>query len=259
MTDSPLDDADDGVTLLPSGGAPVRAARRLRFAFLAVAGLAALVLWWSGIAADVAHPDRVREIVRSAGPWAPLAFVVLLIPLNLLFLAGAPVWISASLWPLPLAIAYSVAGTVIASTSTYLLARRFGHHWGGAGVPRRLRRIERRIDGKPVRTVATLRLLLWINPGVDLLMAAARVPLRHYVAGTFVGMLVPTALRVCIGDMGIEALSEIASGDDPAAWPWLLAATVAVGAIALARRRRKRLAGEVAALGEDADLALKAE
>lgn len=226
----------DGAPLLP----PTRAVRRLRLAVLVLGATALAGLWWTGILAELADPEKIRAVVQQAGPAAPLAFVALQIPLNLVFLAGVPVWIAATLWPLPLAIAYSIAGTVVASTSTYLLARRLGGRWAGARTSRRLRRFERHIDRKPLRTVATLRLLLWINPGVDLLMATARVAPRDYLLGTAAGLAVPTAARVAVGDVGIEALRKVISGEEPPAWGWLFTALAAVAVAVVLRRRRAR-------------------
>jgi uncharacterized membrane protein YdjX (TVP38/TMEM64 family) len=257
MSISPLEPASDEEPLLP----PAPAVRRLRVALLLAGTVALVVLWWAGVLSELARPDHVRQLVARAGPAAPLAFIAIQIPLNLVFLAGVPVWIAATLWPLPLAIAYSIAGTVIASTSTYLLARRFGHRWAGARVSRRLHRFEKHIERKPLRTVATLRLLLWINPGVDLLMATARVPLRDYAAGTLIGLALPTALRVAIGDVGIDALSEVVSGGGSTAWPWLGAALATLGLVAFLRYRRgNRIAArEIAALAAEEELGLTAD
>ena len=257
MSISPLEPASYEEPLLP----PTRAVRRLRVLVLLTGVVGLVVLWWTGLLRELARPDHIRQLVQQAGPAAPLAFIAIQIPLNLVFLAGVPVWIAATLWPLPMAIAYSIAGTVIASTATYLLARQFGHRWAGARISRRLHRFEKHIDRTPLRTVATLRLLLWINPGVDLLMATARVPLRDYAAGTLIGLALPTALRVAIGDVGIDALSEVVSGGGSTAWPWLGAALAALGLVAFLRYRRgNRIAArEIGALAGEEEIGLPAK
>lgn len=226
---------------------PPRGVRRVRVAVVIALAVALGVLWWTGALAELADPDYIRGIVRDAGPVAPLVFVLLQIPLNLLFLGGVPAWLSATLWPLPWAILYSWVGTVAASTGTYVLGRYAGTRWLGMRIPRRLQRLERRFDRAPVRTVATWRMLLWINPGVDLLMAAARVPMRSYLVGTALGLALPTGLRVAVGDVGIDALTDVLSGKEEPAWSWLIGIAAALGVLALLRLRRGNRPGVASA------------
>lgn len=213
-----------------------RLGRRLRLIALAVLGLAAVGLWWTGALAELAHPERVRRLVDAAGPAAPLAFIALLVPLNPVFLAGAPIWISSTLFPLPLAIVYSIVGATVASAATHAFASYFGTEWATERIPNRLHKFRDRLEDNPVRSVATLRLLLWINPGVDLLMAVSSVPLRAYVFGTVIGIALPTALRVYVGHIGAEAMA----GSN--AWVWgllVLAVLVLLGLRHLRNDRRR--------------------
>lgn len=82
-----------------------------------------------------------------------------------------------------------------------------------------------RLEKNPLRAVAAMRMLLWINPGVDLLTAVAQVRLRDYLLGTLIGIVLPTALRVYIGQRGIEA-----AADSPV-WFWTILAVAVLAAI----------------------------
>jgi len=196
-----------------------------------IVAAAAYGLWSSGAVAELTDPQRMRSLVGAAGSAAPLAFVFLLVSLNPFFLAGAPIWISSSLFPTPLAILYSIVGAVAASTATHLAARYAGADWARSRIPRGLHRFTERLEQRPLRSVGTLRMLLWLNPGVDFLMAVSQVRLRDYLLGTLIGISLPTALRVYVGQKGLEA----AQGPNA----WVLAGLLTmVLAVALVRRYR---------------------
>jgi uncharacterized membrane protein YdjX (TVP38/TMEM64 family) len=234
MSDPPSDSPDLALSLRLAA----RIGGRLRLVALALLGIVAVGLWWTGTLAELTHPERVRSLVDAAGPAAPLAFIALLIPLNPVFLAGAPIWISSTLFPLPLAIVYSIVGATLASAGTHALAAYFGTEWARERIPHRLHGFRDRIEDNPVRSVATLRLLLWINPGVDLLTAVSSVPPRAYVFGTVVGIALPTALRVYVGHLGAEAMA----GSNAWLWGLLVVAVLALLGLRHFRNSRRRSA-----------------
>jgi len=202
----------------------VSLARRL---LLAAVILAAGIAAWNADLFEYASPDRVRAAVAAAGVAGPLIFIALLVPLNVFFLAGPPIWISATLWPTPLAIIYSIIGAIVASIGTYALARTLGRDWARSKIPARVRHYEDRLERSPMRMVATMRLLFWLNPGIDLLLAVSRVRRRDYVAATVVGMVPFTALRVVIGEKGIAAAAYAPQ------WFWPGVGAAAVAAVGL--------------------------
>ena len=199
---------------------------------LVLFALLMFVLWWTGTLSQMVRPEVLRRLVTDAGPAAPLMFIAVLVPLNPFFLAGAPVWISSTLFPLHLAMVYSIAGVVIASAGTHAAARYLGRDWARGRIPKRIHRFGERLERNPLRGVATLRMLLWINPGVDLLTAVSQIRMRDYLLGTLLGIALPTVLRVYIGQKGIEA----ASGSP--AWFWVTVALVAIAAVAVHRYRQ---------------------
>lgn len=208
-----------------------------------VVALAAGYAVWSGGLLEYASPERVRATVASAGAAGPLIFIAMLVPLNLIFLAGPPIWLSATLWPAPLAILYSALGAVLASFGAYAMARYFGREWARAKIPQNLRRFEERLERRPIRIVATMRVMFWLNPGIDLLIAVSRVRARDYLIATVLALVPFTALRVLIGQKGIEAALNAA----PWFWPTVIAVVIAVAGLRWYQVRSRRDAIEAAA------------
>ncbi len=231
MTSHPSDPADLAVPLRLAA----RAGGRLRLVALASFAVVGIGLWWSGTLGRMIEPERIRNLVDAAGPAAPIAFIALLIPLNPVLLAGAPIWISSTVFPLHLAIIYSIIGATVASAGTHALASYFGREWARERIPHKLHGFRDRLETNPLKAVATLRLLLWINPGVDLLMAVSQVRPRDYLLGTIIGIALPTALRVYIGHVGIEAVG------DSNAWIWAVIPIAIAATVGIRLYRKSRV------------------
>lgn len=194
---------------------------------LAIVAIAVAYAVWSGGLLDYAAPERIRAMVDAAGLAGPIIFIAMLVPLNFVFLAGPPIWISATLWPAPLAILYSACGAVLASAAAYAMARYFGREWARAKIPNNLLRFEERLERRPIRAVATMRVMFWLNPGIDLLIAVTRVRGRDYLVATVLALVPFTALRVLIGKKGIDAAMNAAP------WFWPTVAGLVIAAIGL--------------------------
>ena len=204
--------------------------KRVLIGFL-IAGI--VYLWWTGLLAELSDADRIRSWLDQAGPFGPLLFFLVVFALLPIFLAGPPIWLSSSVWPLPLALFYSLVAGILAGIPFFLLVRRWGRNWAQGRIPERVRRWEERLEAHPISTVMILRLLLWINPAVDLLVGISKVSLRDYLIGTVVGLIPPTIFQVVVGAKGIE-WAQRAPG-----WVWfVLGALVAVILLIRAIRRR---------------------
>lgn len=208
--------------------------RKLLFAIAALAVVGAL--WASGVLSDLTRAERIEELVERAGFFGPLVFILVAVLLFAVFMLGPPVWASGAIWPLPLAILYSVIACILASLLTYAFARWMGRGWAQQRVPDRLRRYEDRLEERPLLTVLLLRILLWANPLVDLLIGVSRVSLTAYLLGTIAGLLPTTVFQVVVGKKGIELAVEAPGW----VW-WLLLAAIALGLL-LRRWRRARAA-----------------
>ena len=87
-----------------------------------------LILWRDPIRAVFMEPQRLTDAVRSAGPWAPLAFIGLYVVQTI----AAPIpgqalnFAAGYLFGLIPGILYSWLGLILGSTAALLLARYLG-------------------------------------------------------------------------------------------------------------------------------------
>lgn len=206
------------------------------FQCLIVLVLAAIgaTLWDTGAFQVISDAERLRAIVEQTGAWGPLLFVLLTIAAFPLLLLGPPVWASTALWPWPLAYLYSYIACLSASLVTYALARWLVYDWARQRVSQRLRRHEERLASRPFTAVTVLRLGLWGNPLVDILIAVTRVPLHTYLTATVLGLIPATGAQILIGLGGLAMIRRLPI------WVWLAVAAFAIGLGVAVRMRRHR-------------------
>jgi uncharacterized membrane protein YdjX (TVP38/TMEM64 family) len=205
---------------------------------IGIAATAALVwLWLSGQLSELADRQRVATLVGGMGPFGPALFILLIVALFPVFLIGPPIWASAAVWAPPLAVLYSTAGCIVASFVFYALARLLGQSWAQRHIPDKLRRYEDRLMRAPFRTVLAMRLVLWANPALDLLIGISRVPPRSYLLATAIGLLPSTAVQVLVMGKAIALALQLPSG----LWA-AIAGAIAAGLLIRAHLRRRRAA-----------------
>jgi uncharacterized membrane protein YdjX (TVP38/TMEM64 family) len=202
-----------------------------------VAGVAAL--WWSGALAQLSDGDWIRAKVEAAGWFGPLLFLLLVVVLFPLFLAGPLLWISGTIWPLPLAIAYSCTAALVASFLYFFIARGLGQQWAERYIPAKIREYEAKLERYPARTIMILRLFLWINPAVDLLIAITRIPTASYLVFTMIVLIPSTAMQVAVATLGIEFVTQL-----PVSVLGCVAVVIIGGGVMLARRKAGRVKQE---------------
>jgi hypothetical protein len=64
---------------------------------------------------------------------------------------------------------------------------------------RLLRRTFEKLEAHPVRSIALLRLVLWLAPPLTYALAATRVRLRDHVFGCAIGLLLPVLAADFVG------------------------------------------------------------
>lgn len=92
------------------------------------------------------------------------------------------------------------AAACISCTVTFVIVRALG-----ADALRELdhplaRRLFARLDAAPVRSIAVLRLIFQTVPALNYALALSGVKLRHYVAGTMLGLPLPIAVITLLFD-----------------------------------------------------------
>jgi uncharacterized membrane protein YdjX (TVP38/TMEM64 family) len=207
---------------------------------LLLLALAVVALIASGRMSEFANPEYIAALLESAGPFGPILFVVLIVALFPVFLIGPPIWGSLALWPAPLAIFYSSVGCIVASVVVYVLARFLGQERAQHRIPEKIRKYEERLVTNPFRTILLLRVLLWANPAVDLLVGVSRVRPRDYLLATVVGLVPTTAFHVLAVGAGFGLALKL-PGE---VW---IAVGLAIGAFVLVRTVRNRRAESAAA------------
>jgi uncharacterized membrane protein YdjX (TVP38/TMEM64 family) len=213
---------------------PTRGVRSFLWIGVLLAIAIGAVLWFQGLPAEISDPERLAATLERAGAWGPIVFIAVAVAAYPVLLLGPPIWASVAIWPWPLALLYSYVGCIAASLVTYSLARWRGYAWAQRRVSERVRRYEDRLESRPFLTVLLLRLGLWGNPLVDLLVGVTKVPVRSYLAATFLGMFPATAFQIGLGLGGLSIAREVPT------WAWAAVAATAVALVVGLRWRRAR-------------------
>ena len=209
--------------------------KKSRFLIILVLIAAGGALFLIGVPEEISDPERLAAVVDRAGAWGPILFILLAMAAFPLLLLGPPVWASVALWPWPLAFLYSYIACVASSVAVYGLARWRGYEWAQRRVSERLRRHEDRLESRPFLAVMALRLGLWGNPLVDLLIGVTKVPLRSYLVATLLGQIPATGVQIALGLGGLSIIRTVPT------WVWVTAVAAGVGLVLAIRRRRRRL------------------
>jgi uncharacterized membrane protein YdjX (TVP38/TMEM64 family) len=159
-------------------------------------GVAATV-WLTG-AYEYANVDSVRAAVEGAGFWGPVLFVLLfgleglgIVP-GLLFMLTAIV-----LWPPGQALILNWLGALMAGIVGFTYARTLGREFIAARLPERIRRFERRVVERSLRTVIVIRLAFFISPPAHWALGLSPVSFGNFVLGSAIGN-VPWVLGITL-------------------------------------------------------------
>jgi uncharacterized membrane protein YdjX (TVP38/TMEM64 family) len=174
------------------------------------------VAWATGLLGELTDPEAIRRRVLAAGAWGPVFFILLAVGSFTVFMLAPVIWVAGALWSLPEAFSYSWIAAMVGSVGTYAITRKLGRSWARERVPASIRLWEQRLEARPFATVMTLRVLLWANPLVDMLVAVTEIPVRTYLIATAIGMLMPTIFHVLVGAGGVELMNSMPW------WGWVI-------------------------------------
>jgi uncharacterized membrane protein YdjX (TVP38/TMEM64 family) len=153
---------------------------------------AAIVARRSGVDAEMLQ----RELVALGWPAAPLFIVVFAVG-ELLHLPGILFVLVARVVFGPCSGFFlGYAGAVVALTVSFAVARQLVSAARATREPWRprirfLRRAFERLEARPVRTIAVLRLVLWLAPPLTYALATTRIRARDHLVGCAIGLVVP--------------------------------------------------------------------
>jgi uncharacterized membrane protein YdjX (TVP38/TMEM64 family) len=172
---------------------------RLVLLFVLLAGLYAYGRH-SGASAWFQREALQQHIARS-GPLGALVYCAVFSIGELLHVPGL-VFVAAGVlaWGRLLGGGLAFLAALLSISVAFFVVRGVA---GGAlaGVDRRrplLSRLLRHLDERPIRTVALLRLVFVLWPGVNYALALSRVRYRDYLAGSALGLLLPLTV-VAVG------------------------------------------------------------
>lgn len=173
---------------------PIPSARWRWVRLVALAALAVALLVGGRLSGLTDHlsVSALRASVAAAGLWGPVFFV-------LAFCAGELVHVPGVAFVAAAAFAYgpasgaalSFVGALASVSVTFAFVRTVGGKplatlkWAFA------RRLLAHLDRRPVRTIALLRLVLWISPPISYALALSGVRFRSYLAGSALGLAIP--------------------------------------------------------------------
>jgi uncharacterized membrane protein YdjX (TVP38/TMEM64 family) len=145
--------------------------------------------------------------LRGAGAWGLLAFVAAFALLQPLGVAAHVFIVAAAVvWAPWVALLASWSGAVLAGCVAFGFARYVGRQWVQARLPPRLRAWDERLVERSLRTVITMRLLLFTFGPMQLMLGVSRVGFGAFVAGSAVGLLPMIAAETWLGGSVVQYL-----------------------------------------------------
>ncbi len=210
-----------------------------RIVLLACVGFGLVTAWSLGLFELLADPEETARLLRELGAWGYVLYVVSFALLAPFFVPGAAFVIPAAMiWPRWLALALSLVGAAGAGSVGFAFARFLAQDWVAARIPTRLRRWDDALALRPVRTVATIRLLFMFFPPSHWALGISGVRYGPFVLGTVLGL---TPLVVALTWLGGEMMDWMQEQSAERLW-WIAGGIVAIALVyrVLARRRDRR-------------------
>jgi uncharacterized membrane protein YdjX (TVP38/TMEM64 family) len=222
-----------------------RASRsRWRLALAAGLALAAVVLVL-GLETRVLLESALASIT-ALGPWGPAIFVLLYVAATVLLLPAVALTLGAgALFGVVWAFAIVTLSATLGAVAAFLVGRYLARDWVArrVAVTAWLGAVDEAVAREGWKIVVLTRL----SPAFPFVLlnyafGLTRVPLRHYVPATLVGMMPGVALYAYLGSLAGEVAAAAAGSRARTPWEWGLYAlgfvatlTVTVYATRLAR------------------------
>lgn len=136
--------------------------------------------------------QAVRELMQSAGALGFAVFVVL-------FVVGALMHVPSVVFIGAAAIAYgqllgsaaAYTGAIASVAVSFFVVRGIGGQPLGELKWKWAQRVFARLERHPVRTIALLRLVMWVSPPLNYGLAMSGIRFRDYLAGSALGLALP--------------------------------------------------------------------
>ncbi len=177
-------------------------ARVLRLVLLGALVAALLIVRYGTHFGASLSTAYLRDVVQRAGVAGVGVFVVAFACGELLHVPGM-VFVAAAVlsWGRVAGGAVAYVGALVAVSLAFVIVRGVGGQPLAELRRPRLQAILAHLDERPIRTVALLRLVLWLAPAVTYALALSRIRYRHYVAGSAIGLALPVAAAAALFEL----------------------------------------------------------
>ncbi|MEQ8457410.1 MAG: VTT domain-containing protein [Sandaracinaceae bacterium] len=145
--------------------------------------------------------ETVRTWMQSWGVWGFLGFLGIFAAGELMHVPGMVFVGAASIaygqaWGIPAAY----LGSLVSVAASFIVVRAIGGQPLGDVRKPWMRKVLGRLSDRPVRTVALLRLVLFLAPALNYGLAMSSVRFRDYMLGSALGLLLPIPAMVLLFD-----------------------------------------------------------
>ncbi len=178
---------------------------RVRIALLVLVVVALFAIaHFTGLAEAVTR-ERVQELATSWGAAGLVLYVVVFSVGEILQLPGVLFVVAAVAAYGPwLGTGAAYLGMIGASITVFL----FGRLVAGRALVEvehpRVKALMARVDRAPIATVAFLRGVLFVLPGIGYACAVSSIRFRDYVIGSAIGLVVPSVLAALLGEWALS-------------------------------------------------------
>jgi uncharacterized membrane protein YdjX (TVP38/TMEM64 family) len=195
--------SDEAQTAAPAGAPTRRAPSRGRLVLLALLFVALFVVGYLLDAPAYLTEERIVRLVEEAGPWGFVTFAALFALAELVHVPGILfIAIGSMLWGPWAGAAISYVSALLSISVAFVVVRRVGGQPLAAMERPWLRLAMLRLETRPIATVAVLRLVFFMLPALNYVLALTPVRFRDFVVGSALG-LVPGVALVSSGVSGL--------------------------------------------------------
>ena len=140
------------------------------------------------------NAQSIREFVHGAGVWGWALYMAVFAGGEFVHIPGM-VFVVAGILLYGKVLGFGLAwlASVVSVGFSFVVVRRIGGTPLGTVDKPWLKRILSHLDHRPIRTVAMLRLILWLAPPLNYALALTKVRFRDYVIGSALGLIAPVA------------------------------------------------------------------
>jgi uncharacterized membrane protein YdjX (TVP38/TMEM64 family) len=153
---------------------------------------------------------QMRTLSRDWPLLSLLAFVAAFCAGELIHVPGVLFIVLAVLtfgrWP---GFFAAFVGALLSVTFTFLVVRAVGGQPIREGGWVRLASILKRMSQQPIAAVVVIRLLVWVAPPANYLLAMSQIRLRDYVVGSAIGLVPPVLVISLLTDLLLPYLEDV--------------------------------------------------